>query len=93
MPNFTFDPKISLGHVITIATLLVTLVVAWQTLSGRVDVVVINDARQDNRLEALANAVGLIRDTVTEQTVDIRYIRAFVEDERRSARTQVGGNP
>ena len=87
MPGFTFDNKVSLGHVITVASLLATIAVAWQAMSSRVDAVEASDKRQDSRLEALTLTMSVIRDTVTEQGVDIRYIRSFVEDERRNART------
>jgi hypothetical protein len=86
MPNFTFDPKISLGQVVTWAIILVTVTAAWQSLSGRVGSLETNDGRQDSRLGVLSDTVGDIRNTLTEQGVDIRYIRSFVEDERRNAR-------
>ena len=86
MPGFTFDNKISLGHVLTILGFIVTIVAGWQAFSQRVATVEANDIKQDLRIEALTSTVGIIRDTVTEQSVDLRYIRAFVEDERRAAR-------
>ena len=55
MPGFTFDNKVSLGHVITVASLLATLAVAWQAMSSRVDAVEASDRRQDTRLEAYAD--------------------------------------
>ena len=83
---FSFKPEISLGQIITIATMLVGLAMAWQALTSRVDAVAKNDAAQDAKLEALTNTVGDIRQLQAEQGVDIRYIRAFVEDERRASR-------
>lgn len=84
---FTFDNKISLGTVVTVASLAVGMVWFWATIDNRVAKISDNDVRQDNRLEAMASTVSAIKDTVTEQSVDIRYIRNFVEDERRNART------
>ena len=91
---FEFDNKISLGHILTIASLViggvagfVSVVVAFSLLGARVDAIAANDLKQDRKLETLTDTVSEIRTTLTEQGVDIRYIRSFVEDERRAART------
>lgn len=89
---FAFDNKITLGTLVTVATVAVGGVWFWSQVESRVSAIANNDIKQDQRLEGLANTMGDMRQLQAEQGVDIRYIRNFVEEERRSARSRAALN-
>lgn len=86
MPDFSFDPKVSLGHLLTIAAFIVTIVAGWQAFDGRVSAVEINDAKQDGKIDTLAASNIEIGKTLAEIGIDLGYLRRWVEEERRERR-------
>jgi hypothetical protein len=86
MSRITFEPKVNLGHVIIFIGWLVTIVIGWTTLNGRVEGLEKSDAVQERRIESLQQFDVDVGKQLTEMGVDIRYLRAWAEEERRSER-------
>lgn len=79
MSGFTWKPDISVGNLITIATMLFMVGVGWSAMNGRVD-------SQQRRLDELAARVEQdadesakerlrVTELLTEMRADIRYLR------------------
>lgn len=95
MPGLAFEKKINLGHILTMATVVVGMAMGWQAISGRVEALERSDARQDVRIEKstedIANLLAVInadrvdiRATLAELKVDVGYLRRWVEGVKRT---------
>lgn len=91
MPHLEFDKRLSLGNIITVGALLVTMATAWATLGesqrsqGRQLVNI--DARVDAVESQASELSQRIADERVEQTrlltelqADVRYMRAAIDD-------------
>lgn len=90
---------VNLGHLLTIATIIVGLSAGWQALNGRVEALERNDDRQDRQLAELTQAIkemlnGVQSDrlengkAIAEIRVDVGYVRRWVEDVKRTEKGQ-----
>lgn len=90
------DPKVSIGHILTILTVFVGIIFGWANLDNRVTAneketltakaaSLERDARQDASIADLTksyNAMALIMEGVR---VDVGYLRRNVEETKRIA--------
>ena len=94
--GFEIEKKFSLGHIVTIVTMIIGLTVGWQALAGQTagNTAEITAVKAENRQqdEALASMLAIInaerleqQKLLTEMRVDIRYLRRAVENEKREA--------
>ncbi len=93
------DKKISLGHILTIGTILFSVIVGWVNLDNRVTAneketlsvkagSLERDARQDASISALTqdyNAMAIVLEGIR---VDVGYLRRNVEETKRTATGQ-----
>lgn len=93
MPNVSFDYKISLGNVISAATVIIGLTVGWQTLAGETSTNTRDIVQVNKRIDALDTSLqGVIREIqadrlsqtriLTELASDMRYLRTAVDEIR-----------
>lgn len=93
MPNVSFDYKISLGNVISVATIVIGLTVGWQTLASETDTNTRDIIQVNKRIDAIdASLQGVIREVqadrlsqtriLTELASDMRYLRTAVDEIR-----------
>ena len=99
MPKLEFDPKFSIGNVVTVALLIISLVGGWFTLTGNVTTNAREITNVSNRVTTLeTNLNALIKEIngerltqtrlLTQLQTDMSYTRAAVEDLRSAARGQ-----
>lgn len=99
MPKLEFDPKFSIGNVVTVALLIISLVGGWFTLTGNVTTNAREIVNVSTRVSELEKSVAaLVRDLqndkldqtriLTQLQTDMSYTRAAVEDLRSAARGQ-----
>lgn len=94
--GFEIERKFSIGHLITIVTVIVSMAIGWQALAGQstensrsiVQVQIAND-RQDQALASMLATINADRlenqKLLTEMRVDIRYLRRSEEADKRAA--------
>lgn len=94
--GFEIEKKFSIGHLITIVTVIVSMAIGWQALAGQssensksiVQVQIAND-RQDQALASMLATINADRlenqKLLTEMRVDIRYLRRSEEADKRAA--------
>lgn len=92
--GFEIEKKFSLGHLITVLTVIIGLGIGWQAIAGQtaensktiVQVQTEND-RQDQSLSALLATINADRlenqKLLTDMRADIRYLRRDVEAKKR----------
>lgn len=94
MPKLEFDPKFSIGNIVTIGLLLASLVAGWFNLTGSVssnarEIVTVSDrvTTLESNLNALIREINGERLTqtriLTQLQTDMSYTRAAVEDLKR----------
>lgn len=94
MPKLEFDPKFSIGNVVTVALLIISLVGGWFTLTGNVTTNAREIVNVSSRVSELEKSVAaLVRDLqsdkldqtriLTQLQTDMSYTRAAVEDLKR----------
>lgn len=99
MPKLEFDPKFSIGNVVTVGLLVLSLVGGWFTLTGNVSTNAKEIASVSQRVSVLESSLaelirGLGNDKVeqtrilTQLQTDMSYTRAAVEDLRSATRGQ-----
>lgn len=99
MPKLEFDPKFSIGNVVTVGLLIISLVGGWFTLTGNVTTNAREIVNVSSRVTELEKSVAaLVRDLqsdkldqtriLTQLQTDMSYTRAAVEDLRQAARGQ-----
>ncbi len=96
--GFEIEKKFSIGHLITVLTVIIGLGIGWQALAGQtaensktiVQVQTEND-RQDQSLSALLATINADRlenqKLLTDMRADIRYLRRDVEAKKRAEDT------
>lgn len=92
MPRFSFDPKISLGNVLAIVTMIGGLW-GFAQAYGSVISAVDEHSREIAAIKAAAIEQGkaieadriFAREALAELRTDIRYIRRYLEDANRGA--------
>lgn len=89
MAGITFDSKISLGHLITVGTVLVGVGIGWANLDGRVTATERKAVEQSIQIKELADEADLTRTTLAEIRVDVGYLRRWVEELRREERASL----
>jgi hypothetical protein len=99
MPKLDFDPKFSIGNVVTVALLLVSLVGGWFNLTNGVGTNAKEILSVSQRVTVLESSLSdLIRQLgqdkvdqtriLTQLQTDMSYTRAAVEELRATARGQ-----
>jgi hypothetical protein len=99
MPKLEFDPKFSIGNIVTIGLLIASLVAGWFNLTGSVssnarEIITVSDrvTTLETNLNALIKEINGERLTqtrlLTQLQTDMSYTRAAVEDLRSAARGQ-----
>lgn len=94
MPKLEFDPKFSIGNVVTVALLIISLVGGWFTLTGNVTTNAREIVNVSSRVSELEKSVAaLVRDLqndkldqtriLTQLQTDMSYTRAAVDDLKR----------
>lgn len=90
MPRFTFDPKISLGNILAIVTMIGGLWGFAQAYGGIVKTVEEHTREiSEIRANAIEQAKAIeadrlfMREALAELRTDIRYIRRFAEEAKR----------
>lgn len=86
MAGISFDSKISLGHLITVGTVLVSMGIGWANLDGRVKATETAMASQASQIKEIAAEADITRTTLAEIRVDVGYLRRWVEELRREDR-------
>ncbi len=85
--GFEIEKKISLGHIVTILTVIVGLGIGWQALAGETAQNTKDNERQDASLSAISATINADRleqqKLLTEMRTDIRYLRRDVEAKKR----------
>jgi hypothetical protein len=94
--GFEIEKKFSIGHLITIVTVIISMTIGWQALAGQstdnaksiIQVQIAND-RQDQALATMLATINADRlenqKLLTEMRVDIRYLRRSEETAKRLA--------
>jgi hypothetical protein len=97
--GFEIEKKFSIGHLITVLTVIIGLGIGWQALAGQtaensktiVQVQMEND-RQDQSLSALLATINDDRlenqKLLTDMRADIRYLRRDVEAKKRAEESE-----
>lgn len=99
MPKLEFDPKFSIGNVVTVALLIISLVGGWFTLTSNVSTNAREIVTVTSRVSELEKSVAaLVRDLqndkldqtrlLTQLQTDMSYTRAAVEELRQASRGQ-----
>ena len=99
MPKLEFDPKFSIGNVVTVGLLIISLVGGWFTLTGNVNTnakeITSVSIRVTNLETSVADLVRQLSSEKVDQTriltqlqTDMSYTRAAVEELRSAARGQ-----
>ena len=94
--GFNIEKTFNLGHLLTIATVVIGLVTGWTTLAAQTadntKAIVAGAIKNDQQDDALTGLLAIInaerleqQKLLTEMRVDIRYLRRAVETERREA--------
>jgi hypothetical protein len=78
-------PEISLGHLITVGTVIVSIALAWGNLDGRVTATEKTATQHDAAIRELSSQQDTMRDTLTEIRVDVGYLRRWVEEIKRDS--------
>lgn len=78
-------PEISLGHLITVGTIVVSIALAWGNLDGRVTATEKTSIQHEAAIRELSNQQDIMRDTLTEIRVDVGYLRRWVEEIKRES--------
>lgn len=86
MAGISFDSKVSLGHLITVGTVLVGMAAAWANLDGRVKATETALATHSVAIKELSDEGDTMRETLAEIRVDVGYLRRWVEELRRDER-------
>lgn len=79
MPRFEYDPKVSLGSIITAGTIIVTVTAAWVNVSTRVDQLEQGGVDREARLRTLEL-------TVASQVANLGNIRESLGEIKESLR-------
>jgi hypothetical protein len=97
--GFEIEKKFSIGHLVTVLTVIIGLGIGWQALAGQtaensktiVQVQMEND-RQDQSLSALLATINDDRlenqKLLTDMRADIRYLRRDVEAKKRAEESE-----
>lgn len=97
MPHLEFDPKFSIGNVITVGMLIVSLVIGWGTLTSSVSSNAQEIKQVSTRVSVLETGLAtLIRELANEKVdqariltqlqTDMSYTRVAVEKLERTSR-------
>lgn len=92
--GFEIEKKFSLGHLVTVVTVIIGLGIGWQALAGQtaensksIVAVQIENDRQDAALATMLATINADRleqqKLLTEMRTDIRYLRRDVEAKKR----------
>jgi hypothetical protein len=86
--GFEVEKKVSLGHLVTIITVIVGLGIGWQALAGETAKNTKDNERQDEALSSMLSTINADRlenqKLLTEMRVDIRYLRRSEEAAKRA---------
>jgi hypothetical protein len=75
-----FDPTVSLGNLISVAAMLLSLGVMWGVHSSTVAMLVATDLSHDSRLESNARAIQTIEVSAAETRTSLSYIKAGIDE-------------
>jgi uncharacterized coiled-coil protein SlyX len=89
MAGISFDSKVSLGHLITIGTVLISVGIGWANLDNRVTANEKKVSEQTILIKELSDEADLTRTTLAEIRVDVGYLRRWVEELRREERASI----
>ncbi len=73
------DMKISLGNIIVIGTLLVTIVGGWATLKSQTEQNTVDIAKNTTRIERLETGSGDMKDRLTRMEVTLQNLAVQVD--------------
>ncbi|TDR35682.1 hypothetical protein [Aquamicrobium defluvii] len=73
------DMKISLGNIIVIGTLLVTIVGGWATLKSQTEQNTVDIAKNTTRIERLETGSGDMKDRLTRMEVTLQNLTVQVD--------------
>ncbi len=90
------DAKISLGHILTVGTVIVGIIMSWSNLDNRVSAneketlsvkaaALERDAKQDAAISELDKSYNAMNLTLEGIRVDVGYLRRNVEETKRTA--------
>lgn len=99
MPKLEFDPKFSIGNVVTVALLMISLIGGWFNLTNgvgtnakEIDAVKTRVSHIESSLAEMIRGLGndKVEQTriLTQLQTDMSYTRAAVEDLRSATRGQ-----
>lgn len=77
--GLTVDMKISLGNMITIGILVVTIVAGWIKLQSQTDQHAIDIAKNTTRIERLETGYGEVKDRLTRIEVTLQNVSVQVD--------------
>jgi len=79
-----FDPSISLGHVITAGSMLVTLAVGWGVHATTVTMLQANDAKHERLIEIHAAAIAALERGQERTATSLEYIKSGIDEIKRT---------
>lgn len=79
--------EISLGHLITVGTIIVSIAIAWGNLDGRVKATESSTAAQAVQIKELTDESEADRLTLNGIRIDVGYLRDWVEEVKRQDRS------
>jgi len=89
MAGISFDPKISLGHLITTGTVLVGVGIGWANLDNRVKATEVVTVSHTIAIKELSDESEVDRLTLNGIRIDVGYLRDWVEDIKQQDRASV----
>lgn len=78
-----FDPKISLGHILTAVAMLLTMAVGWGVHSTTVAMLQSNDSTHDRMIEMHTASIRALELNAQKSSVSLDYIKQGVEELKR----------